>query len=92
MTEDMYMMTVFFGSGIVLALGIPLVRAYIRKQERTQTLSPGDVERDQRLARIESAIETMAVEIERISEGQRFVTKLLAERERPAGVLPSRDR
>lgn len=92
MTEDMYMMTVFFGSGIVLALGIPLVRAYIRKQERTQTLSPGDVERDQRLARIESAIETMAVEVERISEGQRFVTKLLAERERPAGVLPSRDR
>ena len=92
MTEDMYMMTVFFGSGIVLALGIPLVRAYIRKQERTQTLSPGDVERDQRLARMETAIETMAVEIERISEGQRFVTKLLAERERPAGVLPSRDR
>jgi hypothetical protein len=35
---------------------------------------------DERLARIEQAVETMAVEIERISEGQRFTTKLLAER------------
>ena len=34
----------------------------------------------QRIARIEQIVETMAVEIERISEGQRFTTKLLAER------------
>ncbi len=83
MTEDMYLMTLVFGTAVVIVLGLPLVRAYIRRQDRVQTLPPGEGERDERLARIESAIETMAVEIERISEGQRFVTKLLAERETP---------
>jgi ABC-type transport system involved in cytochrome bd biosynthesis fused ATPase/permease subunit len=34
-----------------------------------------------RLERIEQAVEAMAVEIERISEGQRFTTKLLTTRE-----------
>ncbi|MEO8562929.1 MAG: hypothetical protein ABI601_12680 [bacterium] len=35
---------------------------------------------DERLARIEQAVESIAIEVERISEGQRFTTKLLAER------------
>ena len=38
-----------------------------------------------RLGRIEEAVETIAIEMERMGEGQRFVTKLLAER---AGALP----
>lgn len=33
----------------------------------------------QRLERLEQSVDTIAVEIERISEGQRFVTKLLSE-------------
>ncbi|MCE9601699.1 MAG: hypothetical protein K8S21_05705 [Gemmatimonadetes bacterium] len=89
MTEDMYLMTLVFGTSIVIVLGLPLVRAYIRRQERAHALPPGEGERDQRLARIESSIETMAVEIERISEGQRFVTKLLAEREAPKAIPAS---
>lgn len=32
-----------------------------------------------RLARLESAVDAIAIEMERVSEGQRFVTKLLAE-------------
>ena len=35
---------------------------------------------EQRLTRIEQSIDAMAVEVERISEGQRFATKLLSER------------
>lgn len=35
---------------------------------------------EDRLTRIEQAIDTIAVETERISEGQRFTTKLLSER------------
>jgi hypothetical protein len=35
---------------------------------------------DDRLTRIEVAIESMAIEVERISEGQRFTTKLLSAR------------
>jgi hypothetical protein len=86
--EDILAIGGFFFTVIVIVIGLPLVRAYVRQKERTPVLTPADVERDQRLARIETAVETMAVEIERISEGQRFVTRLLAERERPAGVLP----
>jgi hypothetical protein len=35
---------------------------------------------DERLARVEQAVESIAIEIERVSEGQRFVTKLLNEK------------
>ena len=32
---------------------------------------------DERMARLENAVESIALEVERISEGQRFTTKLL---------------
>ncbi len=35
---------------------------------------------DSRLARIEQAVEAVSIEVERISEGQRFTTKLLSDR------------
>jgi hypothetical protein len=46
------------------------------------TASPQAIESVERLARLEQAIDAMAVEVERISEGQRFVTHLLASGER----------
>jgi hypothetical protein len=39
---------------------------------------------DDRLARLEQAVDAIALEVERISEGQRFTTKLLSEQARPA--------
>jgi hypothetical protein len=36
-------------------------------------------ETNERLERLEQGVEAIAIEIERVSEGQRFVTKLLAE-------------
>jgi hypothetical protein len=45
-----------------------------------------------RLERMEQAIEAVAVEVERISEGQRFVTKVLGERERESLRLPGEPR
>ncbi|MBV6521296.1 MAG: hypothetical protein MNPFHGCM_01430 [Gemmatimonadaceae bacterium] len=41
---------------------------------------------DERLQRIEQAVDAIAIEVERMSESQRFVTKVLAER------LPAPDR
>lgn len=41
-------------------------------------------ESGERMQRLESAVDAIAVEIERISEGQRFVTKLLTESSQPA--------
>jgi hypothetical protein len=42
--------------------------------------SLADSEIAARLDRIERAVESIAVEIERVSEGQRFTTRLLSER------------
>jgi hypothetical protein len=39
-----------------------------------------DKETAERLRRLEQSIDSIAVEVERISEGQRFVTKLMSER------------
>ncbi len=44
---------------------------------------------DARLARMEQAIEATAIEVERISEAQRFTTKLLTE-QGPADALVPR--
>ena len=41
-------------------------------------------ESSQRLERIEQAMDAIAIEVERVSEGQRFVTRLLSERGGPA--------
>ncbi len=41
-----------------------------------------DTETQERMRRLESAVDAVAIEVERISEGQRFVTKLLSERDK----------
>ena len=79
----------FFVMVCVLSLGIPLVVAYVRRSGNKPELSAADRANDSaRLARIEAAVESMSIELERISEGQRFVTKLLAGRAEPV-KLPS---
>jgi len=64
----------------ITAIGWPLARAYARRVEQGGAAGhvPGEV--TARLERMEQAIDSIAVEVERISEGQRFTTKLLAER------------
>ena len=76
-----------FGVPFIIA---PLVRAIARRIE----LGAGqpDAASAARMANMERNIDVIAIEIEKLAEGQRFVTKLLADRERTAGVLPpSRD-
>jgi hypothetical protein len=47
---------------------------------------------EERMGRMEQAIDAIAVEVERISEGQRFTTRLLAERVGEPPSLPAGDR
>jgi hypothetical protein len=49
-------------------------------------------EMGQRLARIEQAVDATAVEVERISEAQRFTTKLLVDKGHQAPAESSRAR
>jgi len=87
--EDIFIVGSFFLTVVILGLGIPLVRAYIRRMDRNALLPPANPVVDERLVRIEQAIDAMSVEIERISEGQRFVTRVLSERPMERAVLPS---
>lgn len=73
------MMGIIFGAVTVMSLGTPLVKAWARRFEKRADFQQ-QVLVEQRLAAIEQAIESVAVEVERISEGQRFTTKLLADR------------
>ena len=73
------MMMVIFGFVAVTSIGTPLAKAFAKRWERRGEREQ-QVQLAQRLEAIEQAIETVAVEVERISEGQRFTSKLLAER------------
>jgi len=84
--EDIVAIIGFFGTIIIVALGVPLVRSYTRKQDAQSQLNVPQI--DERLSRIENAIDAMAIEVERISEGQRFVTRLLSERADAKVALP----
>ena len=44
---------------------------------------------DQRLERLEQGVDAIAIEIERVTEGQRFVTRLLSEQNREKIGVPS---
>jgi hypothetical protein len=66
----------------VFVLG-PLAIVYARNLWKRGSSSKVETllerENSDRLARLESAVDAIAIEMERVSEGQRFVTKLLAE-------------
>ncbi len=70
----------FFAMVLGIVLGVPLVRARIRERERQAAGLLPDSQSADRLARIEAAVESIAIEVERISEAQRFTTRLLADR------------
>jgi hypothetical protein len=75
---------VLFITIAVTIIGVPIARAYARRldrEPRTPALPP---EVSGRLERMEQALDSIAIEVERISEAQRFTTKLLAERNNAA--------
>ena len=58
-----------------------------RKNRKTRTPATAITsDSTDRLERLERGMEAIAIEIERVSEGQRFVTKLLSESATPMGV------
>jgi hypothetical protein len=66
---------------VAIVLGFPIVRMMTKRIEK-QSVAPPQIPADvtARLERIEQSIDAVALEVERIAEGQRFTTKLLSER------------
>lgn len=61
----------------------PIALAYARviwKRGAAPPARPLSEETAQRLVQMQQSIDAMAIELERISEGQRFVTKLMSEK------------
>jgi len=68
----------FFGMLAFIIVGLPLARAFARRMDRRGESAPAS-ELAPRLDRIEQAIEAIAIEVERVSEGQRYTTKAISE-------------
>ena len=67
----------------VFGIAALMLKSWLDHRENMTGLSMskrGLASSDERLARVEQAVEAIAIEVERISEGQRFVTKLLSDR------------
>ncbi|MBL0939077.1 MAG: hypothetical protein IBJ03_09285 [Gemmatimonadaceae bacterium] len=68
---------------VLMPLALAAARAMMVRARHPKP-SPQILESTARLERMEQAIDAVAVEVERISEGQRFVTQLMASREKEA--------
>lgn len=69
----------FFLMVLGIVVGTPLARAYARRMDKGMPAQLPSTDIVARLDRIEQAVEAVATEVERISEGQRFTTRLLSE-------------
>ncbi len=72
--------SIVFTVAVMMPLAFAAARSILRRAARPAP-SAQMLESAARLERMEHAIDAVAVEMERVSEGQRFVTQLLAKRE-----------
>jgi uncharacterized membrane-anchored protein len=81
----------FFLTMALIIIGLPLARAFARRMDRKSggtAQIPSEV--TAQLGHLSQAVDAIAVEVERISEGQRFTTRLLSEqRDAARDALPS---
>ena len=84
----------FFVMCAVMVIGWPLARAFGRRLERSGAAATAAIPAGmgEQLQRIEQAVEAMSIEIERISESQRFLTKLQSSSHAEQAALPGNDR
>ena len=78
-SEDAYMLGSLVMLIVFLPLSVALARRIWRRSAAVVTSFPREIA--ERLSRMEQAVEATAVEVERIGEGQRFLTRLFTEGE-----------
>jgi hypothetical protein len=69
----------FFLTMAIIIIGLPLARAFSRRMDRRGGTAQIPNEVSSQLAHLNQAVDAIALEVERISEGQRFTTRLLSE-------------
>ncbi len=73
---------------IVCGSSYSLLKMYMRRGSGTAIPQADLKEIHDGLGQLQHAVDAIAIEVERLSEGQRFTTKLLAEREREVAQIP----
>lgn len=80
----------FFFTIAAIIIGLPIARAFARRMDRKGGVAQVPSEVSAQLAHLNQAVDAIALEVERISEGQRFTTRLLSEqRDAARHTLPS---
>ena len=79
----------FFLTMAAIIIGLPLARAFGRRMDRRGTQQiPSDL--SHQIGQLNQAVDAIALEVERISAGQRFTTRLLSEqRDAARQTLPT---
>ncbi|HEU4995450.1 MAG TPA: hypothetical protein VFT29_11560 [Gemmatimonadaceae bacterium] len=85
--EEVFVLSGLFMVIILLPLSIAFARRIWRRGAAVVTKLPQDIY--DRFARVDQSLDAIAVEVERIGEGQRFLTKMQTERERALGAGPA---
>lgn len=80
----------FFFTIAAIIIGLPIARAFARRIDRKSGPAQIPNEVTGQLAQLTQAVDAIALEVERISEGQRFTTRLLSEqRDAARHTLPA---
>jgi hypothetical protein len=76
------------GAGLGLALAVAVVRRRMRRGKRAPVLPGAEAQGEvlERLNRLEQSVDSVAVEVERIGEGQRFMTNFFTEKGGPRAI------
>ena len=80
----------FFMTIAIIIIGLPLARAFARRMDRKGASPQISSDVSAQLAQLNQSVDAIALEVERITEGQRFTTRLLTEqRDAARQALPS---
>jgi hypothetical protein len=83
MPDNVLALSIVFTLFVLFPVAFAMARNIWKRGSRPPAPAKS-AETDQRLERLEQGVDAIAIEIERVSEGQRFVTRLLSE----AAVTP----
>ena len=83
--------SVIFTLFVLMPIAVTIARLVWRRGSRSPGAPQLERENADRLARLETSVDAIAIEMERVSEGQRFVTKLLSESRDRVRLEASRD-
>jgi hypothetical protein len=83
--EEVYVLSGMFIVVVLLPISLAFARRIWRRGGAAVAALPGDLM--DRITRLDQAVDSIAVEVERIGEGQRFMTRLFADKGTPDALL-----